>query len=557
MQCRKLLFTFGPIRFLFIVLSISTGLVSLSRAQSLPPDDLIRYRVETLHIMGYLNIGESQIASKTLLPELYQQNQFSPFWTDSNKINTFITAIATIDADGLEPEDYHYSQILGLQAFLERSKTPNQLIRADLDMLLTDAFILLENHLAFGKVDPKQLDPHWNQTQEINDRDPVSVLQEQLNHSDPSAHLKAIKPQKPIYAKLKTALARYHSIAAAGGWPSFVLEDSLKEGMQNESVISLRQRLTATGDLLSSDSDEKRFDEQLQKAVIQFQHRHGLTPDGIVGPKTLQALNVPVGERIDQIRANLERVRWILHSLPPRFVLVDIAGFRLFLYDNDQEIWTSRIQVGRPYRKTPVFRNEISYLEFNPSWTIPPTILKNDVLPAIKKDNNYLNRHSIKILDQRGQSISPDSINWQDYPSRKFPYVLRQDPVPENPLGRVKFMFPNPHMVYLHDTPAKNLFDSNLRTFSSGCIRVENPLRLAVLLLNDEKKWDYPRLQEIVASQKTTVVHLNSPVPILMLYWTVDVDNNGAVYFRKDIYSRDAAIIKSLKSKLTAVPDDS
>ncbi len=369
MQCWKMGVISGSIKFTSLVLAFYSSLISSSLAQ--PPSSensaLIRYRVETLNIMGYLKIGDSQIASKTLLPELYQDHQFAPFWTDSNKINAFIATIAAIDADGLEPEDYHYSQILGLQSFMERSETPNPLIQIDLEMLLTDAFILLENHLAFGKVNPLDLDPHWNQDQKIISQDRETILQALISESDPSALLKSVKPKRPIYAKLKTALARYHSIAAAGGWPIIPSGASLSEGMQNERVVFLRQRLTATGDLSTSKIDETIFDEQVRKAVIQFQQRHGLTPDGVVGPKTLQELNVPVNARIDQIRANLERARWILHDLPPRFVLVDIAGFRIFFYDNDRVIWTSRIQVGRPYRKTPVFRDEISYLEFNPT----------------------------------------------------------------------------------------------------------------------------------------------------------------------------------------------
>ena len=536
----------------FISITLGIFFVCVTSSPALPESltDIIRHRIDTLRTYKELTIGEAKIASTTMLALLYEKNQFNPFWTNSDKINALIKSIREIKADGLEPEDYHYSEIRGLQAFFEHNDPANNLNKADLDMLLTDALILLKYHLVFGKLDPEQLNPIWDFHPEIDNQDPIVAVKELLASKDLFTSINKLKPQRSIYAKLKSALAHYLSIFAAGGWQSIFFEVSLKKGMHDDRVISLRQRLAASGDLSTSNINDDHFDAHLEKAIFQFQKQHSLTPDGVVGRKTIAALNVPVTKRINQIRANLERARWSLHALKDRFVLVDIAGSEIFFYDRDNIIWKSRVQVGQPFGMTPVFRNNIRYLEFNPTWTIPPTILNETILPEIKKDPQYLAKHQINIFDQRERKLDPDSLDWNQYPEKRFPHILRQAPGPNNVLGLVKFMFPNAYMVYLNDTPAKNLFSTNNRTFSLGCIQVEKPFELAQLLLNDSNQRHQNEFKKIIASQKTQIVHLKDPVPILLLYWTVDVDNSGIVYFKEDIYNRDKAVIKGLKASL-------
>ncbi len=207
------------------------------------------------------------------------------------------------------------------------------------------------------------------------------------------------------------------------------------------------------------------------------------------------------------------------------------------------------MQVGKPYRNTPVFKSAIEYLEFNPTWTIPPGILSKDILPATKNDPDYLNKRNINVLDRNGNLVDQSSIDWSQYPGRSFPYMLRQEPGPNNALGRVKFIFPNKHFVYLHDTPSKSLFDKTSRTFSSGCIRVENPFELAELLLNDSSNWNYNKIMEVVDSKQTRKVFLDEPMPVLLLYWTVTVEEDGKVHFKEDPYGRDNAVLEGLKGK--------
>jgi len=235
--------------------------------------------------------------------------------------------------------------------------------------------------------------------------------------------------------------------------------------------------------------------------------------------------------------------------VPAEFLIVDIAGFRLFLIRNDEIVWRTRVQVGTPYRMTPVFRDDIKYLVFNPTWTIPPGILAKDILPAVKKDPGYLARRRIRVLDRNGKPVDEKAIDWSRYSGRGFPYILRQDPGPNNALGRVKFIFPNEHFVYLHDTPSKGLFDRSDRTFSSGCIRVEKPFELARILLADDKKWSPEAIAGLVESAETKTVFLPEPMPILLMYWTVAVREDGTIGFKRDVYGRDGAVLAGLEEE--------
>jgi murein L,D-transpeptidase YcbB/YkuD len=340
---------------------------------------------------------------------------------------------------------------------------------------------------------------------------------------------------------------------------------SLKPGMQDPRVPALRARLVVTRDLQAGgmeppappqepasplqDGAEFVYDAGLEAAVQRFQERHGLTPDGVVGRATLAAMNVPAEARVAQIRINLERARWVMHELKGNFVLVNVAGFDVSYFRDDEPVWTSKVIVGRPYRETPIFKSLITYVVFNPTWTIPPTILVKDKLPVIKRDPGYLARNNIRVIDSRGREVDPYSVNWSQYGAGRLPpYQLRQDPGEDNALGLVKIMFPNPHMVYLHDTPTKSLFDKDERTFSSGCIRVEKAFELAELVLDDPQRWNPQTMAEVVASKKMQTVNLPQPLPVLILYWTAQPRPDGQVIFHNDVYGRDAATLAALDS---------
>jgi murein L,D-transpeptidase YcbB/YkuD len=468
-----------------------------------------------------------------------------------------LDAIRSAHDDGLDPADYHLAAIEHLSAELSNAGGAPGDLQADLDMLQTDALLSLANHLYFGKVDPERLDPDWNLDKEFGDLEPVETLTHALEAGNIPGFLAEVRPQHPLYGQLKSALARYRAIAARGGWPSVPDGPKLEKGMRGERVGALRKRLAVTGDgPTATPAVPSQFDEPLEHAVRDFQRRQGLPVDGAVGANTLEALNVPVGARIDQIRVNLERARWVLHEVKGDFLVVDVAGFSAAYVRNGETVWRSRVQVGTPYRKTPTFKSAISYLVFNPTWTVPPTILKKDILPAMRQGGNEVEKRGLKVLDREGHPVDPGSVNWSHYKAGNFPYLLRQDGGPKNALGRVKFMFPNQHSVYLHDTPKKNLFDKPERAFSSGCIRIEHPIELAELLLDNATRWDREKILAAIDTKATRTVFLPRPVPVLLLYWTVFFDEAGHVGFKKDIYERDRAVLEGLgqESRFRARP---
>ncbi|MGD9310949.1 MAG: L,D-transpeptidase family protein, partial [Desulfosarcina sp.] len=413
----------------------------------------------------------------------------------------------------------------------------------------TEAFLRAVYHLFFGKADPERIDADINFARTYADKDAMPVLLAYIRQGKIDAAFDWARPKSKYYQWLKVGLDRYRSYRTAGGWSSIPAGDALKPGLTDPRVATLRKRLAVTADLPADGAetnDTAVFDPQLEAAVKVFQTRHGLDVDGIVGPDTLNAMNVPVSERIEKIRVNLERGRWILHEAYEEYLVADIAGFHIFWATGEESIWKEQIQVGQAYTKTPVFKGEIRYLDFNPTWTIPPGILKRSVIPGLKRDPDYLSKKGYRLLTPKGQPVDPKTVNWKAL--KGFPYIVRQPPGPNNALGQVKFLFPNPHYVFLHDTNHRELFDLTKRTFSSGCIRVRNPLDLAERLLAGQENWTRKRIEAVVASGKTTRVILKRPMRILIAYNTAHVPTAGAqVHFREDIYQRDTAVLAALE----------
>jgi murein L,D-transpeptidase YcbB/YkuD len=417
--------------------------------------------------------------------------------------------------------------------------------------------VRLAYHLRFGKVNPRELYPDWNFSRSLGAIDPVQAVEAAISAPDLRVAVEAYAPQLPQYKALQTGLAQHRAIALRGGWPSVAPGLALKPAMRDARVAALRQRLAASGDLTADPAaDPDSFDGALEEAVKGFQARHGLVVDGAAGRRTIEALNVEVARRVDQIRVNLERARWVAQDLMGDFLLVDIARFDAELYLGGESAWRSRVIVGRPYRRTPVFRAAMKYLVLNPTWTVPPTILREDVLPQVAKDPAYLAKHRMQVVDDRGRPVDATAIDWSRHPAQPFPYHIVQDSGDDNSLGRIKFMFPNSHTVYLHDTPAKALFDRTERTFSSGCIRIEQPVELAVLLLADAERWSAERVREAIATGETRAVLVKREVPVLLLYFTAAPDGTGGIAFRPDVYGRDAPVLAALGRPFRFSPVD-
>ena len=493
---------------------------------------------------GQLQIEGAVVYDLPVTQAFYRANNYAPAWVNPAAVAELAGSIEQAWREGMSPADYHQGQVQGL---LDGSL---KLDAAERDLLLTDSLVRLTYHYALGKVDPRDYVDSWNFDRELPNVDPVVWAGEVIGNGGIGAGLDRLKPHNRMYSSLVAALAGYREIAARGGWDGVAEGATLRMGDRDPRVAQMRRRLVAEGDLEQrSGGEQDYFDADLEQAVIRFQRRHRLDTDGAAGKKTLAAMNVTVQQRIDQIRVNLERAR-MLQDIPTTAVVVDIAGFELSLFRDGQRLLQSRTVVGRPYRSTPVFHDKITYIEFNPTWTVPPSILKKDTLPAIKRNPGYLAKENMQVLTRSGEVVDPATVDWQAYPQKGFPYIIRQRPGPDNALGRMKIMFPNEYMVYLHDTPSRKLFNRSERTFSSGCIRVEMVEQLVELLLDDPVNWDHAAIQRTVEAGKTRRVSLREPMPVYLVYWTVQVTDSGEVDFKQDPYGRDPEVLKALERPL-------
>ena len=549
---------------LVLGLSLIPGLVRAQSATSTAVDlpeavrQQLRTRIEAQRRgLDALTAAGASVSAADSVLQFYEQRQFAPAWTDRTgptaAFDSLLAALRRADRDGLHPGDYHVDALTTLRQERQHQRwSPRRL--ADLELLSTDAFLLYGSHLLTGRVSPTTLSSAWNVAP--RQADLKHLLTEAVQTGTVTEALRGLRPPQPEYTRLRNALQRYRRLAAAGGWPTVPAGPTLQMGDEGVPIDSLRRRLRVTGDLSGKRAAAPdTFDRALHEAVVRFQSRHGLAPDGAVGPATRAALNVSATTRVQQIIVNLERWRWLPQDLGRRHVLVNIAGFRLHVIEDGEEVMQMRVITGQPYRQTPVFSEEISYLVFNPYWHVPHSIATEDKLPEIKKDPGYLSRQQIEVFQGWGadaQPVDPATIDWDRLSKDHFPYRLRQKPGPLNALGRVKFMFPNPHSVYLHDTPTRGLFAQAERTFSSGCIRVERPVDLAEYLLTNRTEWPAERIRtEMNGSNAERTVLLREPVPVHLQYWTAWVEADGTVHFRNDVYERDAPLQRTLNEVTT------
>jgi murein L,D-transpeptidase YcbB/YkuD len=517
----------------------------------------IRQKIEDYRNTGHLSVSGVDIASKQVLPDLYEHRSYRAAWTNQERIEDLIQMVGRAEEEGLLPQDYHYNELVLLRN--QNSEDASDI--ANLDILLTDSLIRYGYHQNFGKVNPVELDSNWNLTRNLGGKDPVTIVQGAIDSEGIRQYISDVLERGPYYRRLKKLLAEYRAQAAneVDNHPNITPGPTLKRGMQGERVAMLRKRLQSSGDLDDiSVTNLNLFDETLEKAVKNFQQNADIDDDGIVGAGTLAQLNSTLQNRIDKIRVNMERIRWIFRDIRDNkdFVIVNIAGFETMLVRNHEVVWKTRSQVGRTYYKTPVFRADMEYVQFNPTWTVPPGILKRDIIPKIKFDPNSLAANDMQLIDNKtGKAVDPNTIDWAKLDGR-FPYQVVQRPGPKNPLGQVKFIYPNRHSVFLHDTTHKEGFTENVRAFSAGCIRIQHPFEFAELVLNDPE-WDMTNIQKTVDAKKIKTVYLKQQLPVLVLYWTVVPTGKDGPRFLPDIYQRDAAILKELNEPFKFVaPDD-
>jgi len=522
----------------FILLTVNTSAHSLVENNEISPLEQ--------QFSAFLSVQSNERDNETLIQiqQFYQRNQYQPVWTNGSELlpraYTLFNALMFAEKKGLDPLDYKLEKIRSAwQKPLENDFT--------LEFLLTHAFIRYSRDLYQGRFNPGEVDPDWHIAPANL---VVADLLEQLRQQTLESILTALEPRHPAYRQLRSILHRYQKIAEQGGWLKIPEGPVLKTGMQHAQVAMIRNRLGITHDLVSgSQSDSDHYDEVLAEAVMRFQARHALVIDGHVGGQTRAAMNVSVQQRLQQILVNMERWRWLPRDFESRYLIVNMTGFELYALEDDKVVLAMPIIIGKTYRATPAFSSKLAYLEINPYWTIPKKIVLEDLIPAEKRNPGYLARKKIRVFDgwgQDAQELEVEEIPLHKLNRNYFPYMFRQDPGPGNSLGRIKFMFPNPYDIYLHDTPARYLFERQTRMFSSGCIRVSDPIRLTAYLLNNPSQQKEEKVLSMIYRGVNRSLSLLKPVPIYLIYMTAWADQAENIIFREDIYQRDAIMLEML-----------
>lgn len=497
---------------------------------------------------GRVSYGGITMLEPDLVAEIYERKRFAPLWMERERVAAMPAVVRSVYDEGLEPADYHLERIERVLASQAGGRQLTDRGLAVFDLLLTDSLAALVLDLRFGKSAGGPLAPPVSGSLFVDGLEPALAIETLIESRSLSSALTAVLPRSPQYLRLRAALQRYRRIEQSGAWPQVPGGPTISPGGRDSRVQALARRLAVTGDLADGDRDSTVYDAVLQAAVRRFQLRHGLEPDAEVGPVTLAAMNVPVTARIGQIRLNMERARWTYDPQRSDFVLVNVPAFRAQLIRGGAEAWSTRVIVGAVDTGTPLFRAEMKYVVLNPTWTVPYKIASEELLPSIRNDPSFLSRGRYQLFDRGGAPVDPAGVDWAALNSNNFPLTLVQQPGPGNQLGRIKFVFPNEYAVFMHDTPAKKLFERACRAFSHGCIRVDRPLELAVRLLETEG-WTRERIDTEIATGETRTIFLAEPVPVILVYWTATVDDQGVVYFFDDIYARDTALLEALDTR--------
>jgi L,D-transpeptidase YcbB len=503
----------------------------------------------TEEISEQLSLMSGDANRDSLYNKVYSVTDFQPIWVKAQGLNSqgedFLTYLEEVKYDGLDKTDYLYDEIESLVDELSTSDDPE--LHAVLDMMLSNSFLKLSHDLDLGKVDPTKLNMEWKIESEPVGEDYHALLVDiSKNNASVSNTLDKLRPDNFRYEQLRAMLKR----AMEEEEEEIIVlsfDGKVEQGESHEKIPAIRRKLIHTGDLKSyTPTDSTIYDDRLAEGVRLFQRRHGLNDDGVLGQDFIEAINYSNQDLITKLKVNLERFRWL-----PNFtegegdkVIVNIPDFFLDYISGNDTIFRSRVVVGKEYRQTPVFSSKMSYLVFSPTWTLPNTILWEDAIPAIQRDRGYLEKNKMQVINNQGEPVDASRIDWKNADKGNFPYMIRQSPGAHNSLGRVKFMFPNDYSIYIHDSPAKALFDKDERTFSSGCIRLEKPQEFASLLLKDSG-WDDTEIVQAMDMKSEKNVNLERNPEVWILYLTI-WENKDGIQVREDVYSGDRTLAKAL-----------
>jgi murein L,D-transpeptidase YcbB/YkuD len=510
-------------------------------------------------------------------PEFYRKYKFETAWNSKDHRNYFISEIGNAENEGLEAEDYNYKKLKSFEDKFE--DLPDSTI-IKYDLLLTESAQLYINHISKGKLNPKDLYKDWDLEEKKIETN--KILFDCIDNNNFEDAFEACKPNHIVYQKLKSCLKKLREYPEQPVFGLVNLNEKILPNKKSKYIPIIKKRLMYWGDMIEKDTIlNTSYNKITQEAMKIFQARHGLKPDGVIGRSTIDALNYTRDQRIEQVIANMERWRWFAHDFSNHYLLINIPDYTIVAVKDGDTIQSQRVVVGRDTRKTPILESKISNINLNPNWTVPPTILKEDIYPEALKDRGVFRKKGLVILDRKNNEVNP--WTWKLEDANKYKYV--QNPSRNNSLGSMKINFPNKYSVYLHDTNHRDFFAFTYRSLSSGCVRLEKPLEMAAYILNDTTKWSLQRIKDTTdinyyyklqkkkqleidkknakllakypnlviekkvfpkPELKTIVVKVSDNILIHQLYWTA-WETNGVLYFREDIYCLDSDLYSKLR----------
>ncbi|MDH4274798.1 MAG: L,D-transpeptidase family protein [Gammaproteobacteria bacterium] len=476
----------------------------------------------------------------------YATRAHKTVWVDgvgpNKKAGELREVLAHAEREALPTSDYHLDEI---NAYWSRTSLQDL---ARLELLLTDAFMRYGVEVKAGYQFPRIIDPDWHIDPERVD--PVAVLNQTVEQGDISKALTGLAPPHAAYRNLRASLQFYREILVTGEWPHVAITKDIKPEAAYADSGKLRTRLFREGYLskAAASHTERVYDASLVEAVKEFQARHGLPSNGVLDRYTVRALNKPISERISEIEKNMERWRWMPRQMPERYISVNIADYKLTMYEKSAPVLDMKVIIGKKYRATPVIASDIEYVDLNPTWNVPQRIAREDMLPKQREDLEFFARKGIRVWSRRGKQmvrIDPTKVHWDKIEGERFPYYLEQEAGDGNSLGRIKFGLSNAFDIYLHDTPQRELFKNSVRAFSSGCIRVEQPEKLAAKVL-EGSRWTPDRIANALEKDNTYRIALSRRLPVYIVYLTAWSSDGRAAEFRDDVYVRDRALPDTL-----------
>jgi murein L,D-transpeptidase YcbB/YkuD len=506
-----------------------------------------------------------------LLParRFYRERGFRLGWFKDHKpverVKTLQDIIAKAGNEGLNPKDYQIKDISQMLAELEKVQSDSvrrNTLERQADIALTGTYMKWANDYYRGIANPHdKKDTSW--MVKPNKIKLNKALFTFLGERKSRYNYYEFAPLHPEYDQLKQALATYRAQERAGGWPTLPATLNLKPGAASPAVAALRKRLLDSvggadastpapaavkpGAPAVAAPNAQVYDPELVQAVKLFQQDAGLKPTGIVSGETLKQLNVPIGSRIDQLILNMERWRWLPKKFEPDYLLVNIPEYTLHVIEADKEVFNMRVIVGKVLHETPVFSDKMEYVVLAPYWNVPFSIIANELRSKLVANPNYLDRLDMEVVKGYGRkatAVDPASVDWANVTQSTFKYTLRRRPGPKNDLGDVKFIFPNSNDIYLHDTPHDELFSQSNRSFSHGCVRVSEPIKLATYLLRNRPEWDQATILDTIAKHREKYITLKKKLPVYLVYFTAWADAAGHPHFRDDIYGLDKKLAR-------------